>query len=59
MRVVTRVSFHETNFIVGLVTALNCYSVDWALKAQNVFTVAKLAAIVLMICCGIYQLSNG
>ena len=50
MRVVTRVSFHETNFIVGLVTALNCYSVDWALKAQNVFTVAKLAAIVLMIC---------
>ena len=46
-------------FYTGLVTALNCYSVEWTLKAQNTFTVAKLAAIGLMICCGIYQLANG
>ncbi|XP_032784128.2 b(0,+)-type amino acid transporter 1 [Daphnia magna] len=44
---------------IGLITALNCYSVDWTIRVQNVFTVAKLVAIVVLIGCGIYQLSTG
>ena len=44
---------------VGLIIALNCFSVDWAIRAHNALTVAKLAAIVLMMGCGIFQLSTG
>ena len=44
---------------LGLIMALNCYSVDWTIRTHNVFTAAKLVAIVLMIGCGIYQISNG
>jgi len=41
------------------ISALNCYSVDLAIHVQNVFTVAKLSAILLIIGCGVYQLSLG
>lgn len=44
---------------IGLITALNCYSVDWTIRVQNVFTIAKLVAIIVLIGCGIYQLSTG
>lgn len=39
--------------------ALNCYSVNWTIRATNVLTLAKLAAIVVLIGCGIYQMSSG
>jgi amino acid transporter len=42
-----------------LISALNVYSVDWTIRVQNFFTVAKLAAIAVLVGCGIYQLSNG
>ncbi|XP_046458061.1 b(0,+)-type amino acid transporter 1-like [Daphnia pulex] len=44
---------------IGLISALNVYSVDWTIRVQNFFTVAKLAAIAVLVGCGIYQLSTG
>ena len=44
---------------LGLLTAINCYNVDWAIRATNFFTGAKLGALGLLICCGIYNLSLG
>ncbi|XP_037078394.1 b(0,+)-type amino acid transporter 1-like [Pollicipes pollicipes] len=42
-----------------LVTFTNCYSVTWATRAQNFFTVSKLAAIGLIIAAGVYSLAQG
>lgn len=44
---------------LGLLTAINCYNVDWAIRATNFFTGAKLGALGLLVCCGIYNLSLG
>lgn len=43
----------------GIITALNYYSVNWTLRIQNVFTIAKLFAIGVLIGCGILQVYNG
>ena len=39
--------------------AINCYSVSWTMWITKVFTVAKLAAIAVLIGCGVYQLALG
>ena len=39
--------------------ALNCYSAEWTLRINNFMTTAKLAAIAIIIGCGIYQLASG
>ncbi len=42
-----------------LIAAMNCFSVNLAINVQNVFTVAKLGAILVIIGCGIYQIITG
>lgn len=44
---------------IGLITFVNCYSVTAATRVQNVFTVAKLIAIAIIIGGGIYYLGIG
>lgn len=38
---------------------VNCCHVSWANRVQNVFTVAKVAALLIIIGIGFYQLSQG
>jgi L-type amino acid transporter 9 len=38
---------------------INCYSVNLATGVQNVFTAAKLVAILIIICGGAYKLVEG
>ena len=40
-------------------TAVNCVSTSWALKVQNVFTAAKMLALVSIILVGSYHLLFG
>ena len=43
----------------GVLTFVNCYSVTWATRVQDVFTFAKLLALVIIIITGIYMLAKG
>jgi L-type amino acid transporter 9 len=43
----------------GLIAFVNCYSVTAATRVQNIFTVAKLAAIAIVIGGGLYYLCLG
>ena len=45
--------------LVGLLTFVNCWNVKRAAQVQNVFTVAKLLALGIVILIGIYQLALG
>jgi len=42
-----------------LVTYVNCASVSLAMRVQNYFTGAKLVAIAIIICAGIYNICIG
>lgn len=42
-----------------ILTFVNCYSVKWSNKVQDVFTYAKLSALLLIIVTGIYWMSKG
>lgn len=44
---------------IAVILFINCYSVNLATGVQNVFTAAKLGAIVIVICGGAYKLSEG
>ena len=44
---------------LGLECAINCYSVKWALRICSVVTAAKLAAVAILIGCGLYKLAVG
>ena len=46
------------SFIV-IITFINSFSVKLATKVQNVFTAAKLVAIVIIVAGGIYKLAQG
>lgn len=52
-------NFLNDQLFSGLITSIHCYNVNWAVRAQNVFTFAKLLALVILIGCGIYQLIEG
>lgn len=47
------------HFRTGLLTAINCMSTNVTMKIQNVFTVAKLLALVSIIIAGLYYLIFG
>uniref|UniRef100_A0A1A9WZS2 Amino acid permease/ SLC12A domain-containing protein n=1 Tax=Glossina brevipalpis TaxID=37001 RepID=A0A1A9WZS2_9MUSC len=40
-------------------TAINCLSVKWSMKVQDVFTAGKILALILIILSGIYQIIIG
>ncbi|XP_046455900.1 b(0,+)-type amino acid transporter 1-like isoform X1 [Daphnia pulex] len=44
---------------IGIIAFVNCYSVTAATRVQNIFTVAKLAAIAIVIGGGLYYLCLG
>ena len=46
-------------FVVAVILFINCYSVNLATGVQNVFTAAKLVAILIVICGGAYKLAEG
>ena len=52
-------SRHIFHFFTGLIAFVNCYSVTAATRVQNIFTVAKLAAIAIVIGGGLYYLGLG
>jgi len=46
-------------FHAVLLGFINCCHVSWANRVQNVFTVAKVAALLIIIGIGFYQFSQG
>ena len=44
---------------IGVLSFVNCWSVTLATRVQNVFTVAKLAALAIIIGGGVYYLALG
>ena len=46
-------------FVLVVLTAVNALDVKWSMRVQDVFTYAKLAALVLIIITGFVQLCLG
>ena len=44
---------------ICILAFVNCYEVKWATRVQDVFTVAKLLALFIIIGTGIIQLGRG
>jgi L-type amino acid transporter 5 len=42
-----------------ILTILNCVSVKWVTRVQNVFTIGKIISLLIMISFGVYSLSMG
>jgi len=45
--------------VAAVILFINCYSVNLATGVQNVFTAAKLVAILIIISGGAYKLAEG
>ena len=46
-------------FIAGLLTYINCRNVTWAARVQDIFTSAKILALMTIIVAGACHLFNG
>lgn len=46
-------------FFIGTLAFVNCWDVKWATRVQDVFTYAKLLALLVIISAGAYQLFKG
>ncbi|XP_013167118.1 PREDICTED: b(0,+)-type amino acid transporter 1-like isoform X2 [Papilio xuthus] len=44
---------------IVMILAVNCYSVNLATNVQNIFTAAKLVAVLIIVCGGAYKLGLG
>lgn len=47
------------NLWTALLTAINCISTKLSMKVQDIFTAAKLFALIAIICAGLYFMANG
>lgn len=52
-------SFYLSFFSTALLTAVNCISTKLSMKVQDVFTFAKLIALISIIFAGVYYLASG
>lgn len=48
-----------STLILGFLTFINCYSVRWATRTQNIFTVTKVLALGIIIVAGLVWLGLG